>query len=81
MEQVITTTRERTPANATHWSTRSLAAELGLSQSAVLRIWRAFGLQPHRQEIWKLSRDPRFVAKVRDVVGLYLDPPERAVVL
>ena len=81
VEQVITTTLERTPANATHWSTRSLAAELGLSQSAVLRIWRAFGLQPHRQEIWKLSRDPRFVAKVRDVVGLYLDPPERAVVL
>ena len=75
------TTLERTPKNATHWSTRSLAAELGLSQSAVLRIWRAFGLQPHRQEVWKLSRDPHFVAKVRDVVGLYLDPPERAVVL
>lgn len=81
VEEVITTTLERTPRNATHWSTRSLAAELGLSQSAVLRIWRAFGLQPHRQEVWKLSRDPQFVAKVRDVVGLYLDPPERAVVL
>lgn len=81
VEAVITTTLERTPTNATHWSTRSLAAELGLSQSAVLRIWRAFGLQPHRQEVWKLSKDPQFVAKVRDVVGLYLDPPERAVVL
>jgi len=81
VEEVITTTLERTPKNATHWSTRSLAAELGLSQSAVLRIWRAFGLQPHRREVWKLSKDPQFVAKVRDVVGLYLDPPERAVVL
>ena len=81
VEEVVTTTLEPTPKNATHWSTRSLAAEPGLSQSAVLRIWRAFGLQPHRQEVWKLSRDPQFVAKVRDVVGLYLDPPERAVVL
>ena len=58
-----------------------MAAEVGLSQSAVLRIWRAFGLQPHRQETWKLSKDPQFIDKVRDVVGLYLDPPERAVVL
>jgi hypothetical protein len=57
------------------------AAEVGLSREAVGRIWRAFGLQPHRQETWKLSKDPQFVAKVRDVVGLYLDPPERAVVL
>src|SRR4249919_1580315 len=81
VERVIVATLERTPKGATHWSTRSLAAELGLSQSAVLRIWRAFGLQPHRQDIWKLSRDPQFVAKVRDVVGLYLDPPEAAVVL
>ena len=81
VEEVITATLERTPANATHWSTRSLAAELGMSQSAVLRIWAAFGLQPHRREVWKLSKDPQFVAKVRDVVGLYLDPPERAVVL
>jgi transposase len=81
VEAVITRTLERTPANATHWSTRSLAAELGLSQSAVSRIWRAFGLQPHRQESWKLSRDPLFIDKVRDVVGLYLDPPERAAVL
>jgi transposase len=81
VEEVIVRTLESTPKDATHWSTRSLAAELGLSQSAVSRIWRAFGLQPHRQETWKLSRDPQFVAKVRDVVGLYLDPPERAVVL
>ena len=81
VEEVIVRTLETTPKDATHWSTRSLAAQLGLSQSAVARIWRAFGLQPHRQETWKLSRDPQFVAKVRDVVGLYLDPPERAVVL
>jgi transposase len=58
-----------------------MAREVGLTQSAVLRIWQAFGLQPHRQETWKLSKDPQFVAKVRDVVGLYLNPPERAVVL
>jgi transposase len=81
VEAVITATLESTPANATHWSTRSLAGELGLSQSAVSRIWRAFALQPHRQESWKLSRDPLFIDKVRDVVGLYLDPPERAVVM
>jgi transposase len=81
VEAVITRTLETTPTDATHWSTRSLAAELGLSQSAVSRIWRAFGLQPHRQESWKLSKDPLFIDKIRDVVGLYLDPPERAVVL
>jgi transposase len=81
VEAVITRTLEGTPVNATHWSTRSLASELGLSQSAVSRIWRAFGLQPHRQDSWKLSKDPLFTGKVRDVVGLYLDPPERAVVL
>ena len=81
VEQVITTTLETTPKDATHWSTRSLAAEVGLSQTAVSRIWRAFGLQPHRQDTWKLSKDPQFIDKVRDVVGLYLDPPERAVVL
>ena len=81
VEAVITRTLESTPVNATHWLTRSLAAELGLSQSAVSRIWRAFGLQPHRQDSWKLSKDPLFIDKVRDVVGLYLDPPERAVVL
>ena len=81
VEAVITTTLESTPRDATHWSTRSLAAELGLTQSAVSRIWRAFGLQPHRQDSWKLSKDPLFVDKVKDVVGLYLNPPERAVVL
>jgi transposase len=81
VEAVVVKTLEATPKDATHWSTRSMAKELGLSQSAVSRIWRAFGLQPHRQEAWKLSRDPLFVDKVKDVVGLYLDPPERAVVL
>jgi transposase len=81
VDEVITRTLESTPKDATHWSTRSMAAEVGLTQSAVHRIWRAFGLQPHRTETFKLSRDPQFVAKVRDVVGLYLNPPERAVVL
>jgi transposase len=81
VEAIVTRTLETTPRDATHWSTRSLAAELGLSQSAVSRVWRAFGLQPHRQDSWKLSRDPQFIDKVRDVVGLYLDPPEAAVVL
>jgi transposase len=81
VDAVITRTLESTPKDATHWSTRSMAAEVGLTQSAVHRIWRAFGLQPHRAETFKLSRDPQFVAKVKDVVGLYLNPPERAVVL
>jgi transposase len=81
VEEVIVKTLESAPHDATHWSTRSMAREVGLTQSAVLRIWKAFGLQPHRQETWKLSKDPQFIDKVRDVVGLYLDPPERAVVL
>jgi transposase len=81
VDEVITKTLESAPKDATHWSTRSMAAEVGLTQSAVHRIWQAFGLQPHRTETFKLSRDPQFVAKVRDVVGLYLNPPERAVVL
>jgi transposase len=81
VEEVIVKTLETTPTDATHWSTRSMAREVGLTQSAVLRIWKAFGLQPHRQQTWKLSRDPQFIDKVRDIVGLYLDPPERAVVL
>jgi transposase len=81
VDAVITKTLESAPKDATHWSTRSMASEIGLTQSAVHRIWRAFGLQPHRAETFKLSRDPQFVAKVRDVVGLYLNPPERAVVL
>jgi transposase len=81
VEEVIARTLESTPKDATHWSTRSMAAEVGLSQTAISRIWRAFGLQPHRVESFKLSTDPLFVDKVRDVVGLYLDPPERALVL
>ena len=81
VDEVITKTLETRPRNATHWSTRSMAAEVGLTQTAVSRIWRAFGLQPHRQDTFKLSNDPLFVDKVHDVVGLYLNPPERAVVL
>src|SRR5215218_8666476 len=81
VDAVITTTLESSPRDATHWSTRSMAKEVGLTQTAVSRIWRAFGLQPHRQDTFKLSRDPLFVEKVHDVVGLYLNPPERAVVL
>src|SRR3954465_6558571 len=80
VDAVITKTLESTPKDATHWSTRSMAAELGLTQTAVSRIWRAFGLQPHRQDTFKLSKDPLFVDKIHDVVGLYLNPPERAVV-
>lgn len=81
VDEVITKTLESAPKDATHWSTRAMAKETGLNQTAVHRIWRAFGLQPHRAETFKLSKDPQFVAKVRDVVGLYLNPPERAVVL
>jgi len=81
VERVITMTLESIPKDATHWSTRSMAKATGMTQSTVSRIWRAFGLQPHRTETFKLSQDPLFIEKVRDVVGLYLDPPERAVVL
>jgi len=81
IEALITVTLETTPADATHWSTRSMATHLGLSQSTVSRVWRAFGLAPHKQDSWKLSKDPLFVDKVRDIVGLYLNPPERALVL
>jgi transposase len=81
IEELITATLETAPRDATHWSTRSMAEHLGLSQSMVSRVWRAFGLAPHKQDSWKLSKDPLFVAKVRDVVGLYLNPPERALVL
>ena len=81
VEDLVTRTLESKPTNATHWSTRGMAKATGLSQTAVSRIWRAFGLQPHRAETFKLSTDPYFVEKVRDVVGLYLDPPDRAVVL
>ncbi|WP_407166468.1 IS630 family transposase [Bradyrhizobium sp. ORS 111] len=81
IEAVIVRTLETKPPNATHWSSRSMARASGLSVSTVQRIWRAFGLQPHRLETFKLSTDPDFVAKVRDVVGLYVAPPERAIVL
>ena len=81
VEQVITRTLHEKPRAATHWSSRTMAKASGLSQSAVVRIWRAFGLQPHRAETFKLSTDPLFIEKVRDIVGLYLNPPDRALVL
>jgi transposase len=81
VERVIAATLEETPVDATHWSTRSLAQATGMSQSAVSRIWRAFGLKPHLTESFKLSPDPLFIDKVRDIVGLYLNPPEAAAVL
>ena len=81
IEAVIVRTLETQPPDATHWSSRGMARASGLSVSTVQRIWRAFGLQPHRLETFKLSTDPDFVAKVRDVVGLYVAPPERAIVL
>jgi len=81
VERVITLTLESKPRDATHWSTRSMAEEVGLSQTAISRIWRAFSLQPHRTATFKLSNDPLFVDKVRDIVGLYLDPPDKALVL
>ncbi len=81
VERVITMTLESTPRGATHWSTHLMARATGLGHTTIHKIWRAFGLQPHRSETWKLSKDPLFVEKVRDIVGLYLDPPERALVL
>jgi transposase len=81
VERVVMLTLEQAPPDATHWSTRSMAKRTGMSQSAVSRIWRAFALQPHRSETFKLSRDPLFIEKVRDIVGLYLNPPEKALVL
>jgi hypothetical protein len=82
VEALVTRTlTERGPGQESHWSTRTMAAETGLSQSSVSRIWRAFGLKPHAVETWKLSADPQFTAKVRDVVGLYMSPPEHALVL
>jgi hypothetical protein len=81
VEQVLVTTLETTPPDATHWSTRSLARQLCMSQSAISRIWRAFGLKPHLVDTFKLSTDPQFIDKVRDVVGLYLNPPQAAMVL
>lgn len=81
VERVITFTLETMPDDATHWSTRAMARRSGLSQSAISRIWRAFVLQPHRTESFKLSTDPLFIEKVRDIVGLYMNPPDKAVVL
>jgi transposase len=81
IEAVIVRTLESLPPDATHWSSRGMAKASGVSISSVQRIWRAFGLQPHRLETFKLSTDPDFVAKVRDVVGLYVSPPQHAVVL
>lgn len=81
VERVIVKTLEETPANATHWSTRSMAAATGMSQTSVSKIWRAFGLKPHRVDEFKLSPDPQFIEKVHDIVGLYLNPPDAAVVL
>jgi transposase len=81
VERVVIATLESTPPDATHWSTRSMAREVGMAPDSVMRIWHAFGLQPHRREKWKLSKDPQLIEKVHDICGLYLNPPERAVVL
>jgi len=81
VEEVLVATLERQPKDATHWSRGSMAAETGLSKSTVGRIWKAFGLKPHQVDTFKISNDPQFIDKVRDVVGLYVDPPEKALVL
>lgn len=81
VDRVLAKTLEEQPPNATQWTTRSMAKATGLSQSSVSRIWRAFSLQPHRVETFRLSNDPLFVDKVRDIVGLYMDPPDKALVL
>jgi transposase len=81
IDEIVTKTLEAKPTDATHWSTRDMAKASGVSASSVHRIWRAFSLQPHRTETFKLSTDPQFVEKVRDIVGLYLDPPEKALVI
>jgi transposase len=81
VQQVVEATLHTTPRGATHWSTRTLAQAQGLSHMTVQRIWKQHGLQPHRVQTFKLSRDPHFVEKLRDIVGLYLDPPDKALVL
>lgn len=81
VEQVVAATLESTPRNSTHWSSRSMAKKMGIGRTAVQEIWRAFRLQPHRTETFKLSKDPLLIPKVRDIVGLYMNPPDHAVVL
>ena len=81
VEEVIVKTLEQAPPDATHWSTRSMAEAMGISQTSVSQIWRAFGIKPHVVEEFKVSPDPQFIDKTRDVVGLYLNPPEAAVVI
>jgi transposase len=81
IEQVVIKTLESTPRGQTHWSTRGLAEAAGLSRMTISRIWRAFGLQPHRADTFKLSPDPLLIEKVRDIVGLYMNPPDHALVL
>ena len=80
-QRIVEVTTRQAPMNATHWSTNSLARHLGVSQSMVSRVWRAHGLKPHLSRTFKVSNDSRFVEKLTDVVGLYLDPPEHALVL
>jgi transposase len=80
-QRVVTMTRRQQPSNATHWSTRTMAAAVGISEASVRRIWRAHGLKPHRVETFKISNDPAFAEKLEDIVGLYLNPPEHALVL
>lgn len=81
VDRVVARTLETKPHNATHWSTRSMAKAMGMSQTAISKIWRQLKIQPHREKTFKLSKDPQFAEKVRDVVGLYMNPPERALVL
>jgi transposase len=81
VQAIVEATLQTTPRNATHWSTRTMARAQGISEATVRRIWHAHGLQPHRVETFKLSRDPAFVTKLRDIVGLYLNPPDKALVL
>ena len=80
-KRVVTLTTRQLPPNATHWSTRTMAAAVGISEASVRRIWRAHGLKPHRVETFKISNDPQFTEKLEDIVGLYLNPPEHALVL
>lgn len=81
VKTIVEATLQTTPMDATHWSTRTMAGKVGISHATVARIWEAHGLQPHRVETFKLSKDKRFVEKLTDVVGLYLNPPDKALVL